>query len=39
MVANTAVQRKLLGLVFTLWKNDTEYDEDYELKKGKKKVA
>jgi len=36
MVANTAVQRKLLGLVFTLWKNDTVYDEDYELKKEKK---
>ena len=39
MIANTAIQRKLLGLVFTLWKNDTIYDEDYELKKEKKKVA
>jgi len=25
MIANTAIQRKLLALIFTLWKNDTIY--------------
>lgn len=39
MIANTAVQRKLLGLIFTLWKNDTIFDEDYGQKEEKKKVA
>ncbi len=34
MVANTAVQRKLLALIFTLWKNDTIYIEDYESSKA-----
>ncbi|MDA3890443.1 MAG: IS110 family transposase [Salinivirgaceae bacterium] len=33
MVANTAIQRKLLALIFTLWKNDTIYIEDYESSK------
>jgi len=28
-----AVQRKLLVLIYTLWKNGTEYDPDYEAKK------
>ena len=28
-----AVQRKLLVLIYTLWKNDTEYDPQYEQKK------
>ena len=28
-----AVQRKLLVLIYTLWKKDTEYDPDYESKK------
>jgi transposase len=28
-----AVQRKLLVLIYTLWKNGTEYDPEYELKK------
>ena len=28
MVAATAVQRKLLGLIYTLWKNDTIYVVD-----------
>lgn len=28
-----AVQRKLLVLIYTLWKNDTEYDPNYEEKK------
>lgn len=32
MVANTAVQRKLLALIYTLWKNDTEFDENYQVK-------
>jgi len=30
MVAVTAVQRKLLGLIYTLWKNDTTYIENYQ---------
>jgi len=34
MVANTAVQRKLLALIFTLWKNDTMYIENYESTKA-----
>lgn len=29
-----AVQRKLLVLIFTLWKNDTEFDADYKKKKS-----
>jgi transposase len=33
LIAGTAVQRKLLGLIYTLWKNDTEYIDDYEIKK------
>lgn len=37
MVANAAVQRKLLVLIFTLWKNDTYFDPDYHFDKGKKK--
>jgi len=32
MVANTAVQRKLLALIYTLWENDTEFDENYQVK-------
>ena len=34
LIAVTAVQRKLLGLIYTLWKNDTEYIENYEIKKA-----
>jgi len=30
MIAATAVQRKLLGLIYTLWKNDTTYVENYQ---------
>lgn len=37
MVAFVALQRKLLTLMFTLWKNDAEYIKNYE--KVKKKVA
>lgn len=36
MVGFVALQRKLLCLMFTLWKNDEEYIENYE---AKKKVA
>lgn len=28
-----AVQRKLLVLIYTLWKNNAEYIADYEVKK------
>ncbi len=34
MVAATAVQRKLLGLIYTLWKNDTTYVENYQQNKA-----
>jgi transposase len=34
LIAGTAVQRKLLGLIYTLWKNDTEYIENYEIEKA-----
>ena len=30
MIGIVAVQRKLLGLIYTLWKNDTEYIENYQ---------
>lgn len=33
LISTTAVQRKLLCLIYTLWKNDTEYIENYEAKK------
>lgn len=33
MVASVAVQRKLLGLVYTLWKNGTVYIDNYERQK------
>lgn len=32
LIALTAIQRKLLGLMYTLWKNDTDYDENYQSK-------
>lgn len=34
MKAQCAVQRKLLLLTFTLWKNETEYEPEYHLKKN-----
>lgn len=34
MVASVAVQRKLLGLIYTLWKNDTTYIENYQQKRA-----
>ncbi len=30
MTGVIALQRSLLGLIYTLWKNDTEYNEDYQ---------
>lgn len=35
MIANTAVQRKLLGLVYTIWKNDTVFDPCHNGEKNK----
>jgi len=32
LISGTAVQRKLLGLIYTLWKNDSEYIENYKIK-------
>ncbi len=32
MKGNTAIQRKLLGLVYTIWKNDTVFNADYGKK-------
>jgi transposase len=32
MKAYVAVQRKLLVLIYTLWKNETEYDRNYKNK-------
>ena len=34
LIALTALQRKNLGLIYTLWKNDTEFIENYEAQKG-----
>jgi transposase len=34
MIAGTAIQRKLLGLIYTLWKNDTTFIDNYESKKA-----
>ena len=39
MIANTAVQRKLLALIFIIWKNNTIYDENYEFKKMSQKIS
>lgn len=33
LIAATAVQRKLLGLIYTLWKNDTYFDPEYAQKR------
>ncbi len=33
MIAVVAIQRKILGLIYTLWKNDTTYIENYENSK------
>ncbi len=34
MIALVAVQRKLLVLMYSLWKNNTYYDAEYEVKKA-----
>ena len=34
LIGGTAVQRKLLGLIYILWKNDAEYIENYQVKKA-----
>lgn len=31
MVAAVAIQRKLLGLIYTIWKNDSVYQKDYNI--------
>ena len=38
MVGATAIQRKILVLIYTLWKNDEIFDENYEAKKSKQKT-
>tara|TARA_R110001583_G_scaffold46280_2_gene145342 strand:- start:1247 stop:1405 length:159 start_codon:yes stop_codon:yes gene_type:complete len=35
-VALVAVQRKLLILMYTLWKNEENYDAEFEIKKQQK---
>lgn len=37
MIGATAIQRKLLVLIYTLWKNNEVFDENYEIKKNRKK--
>jgi transposase len=37
MVGATAIQRKILVLLYTLWKNNTVYDENFEIKNRSKK--
>ncbi len=32
LIAGTAIQRRLLNLIYTLWKNDTEFDDNYRAK-------
>ena len=39
MLALVAVQRKLLGLIYTLWKNDTEFIDNYEQIKAQKTMT
>lgn len=38
MVGQVAIQRKLLVLIYTLWKNDAEFIEGYEQKVARNKV-
>ncbi len=37
MIGATAIQRKILVLIYTLWKNGSVFDEDYETKKSNQK--
>jgi transposase len=39
MKAAVAVQRKILILIYTLWKNETVYDPDYEIKKSRNELG
>ena len=39
MKAAVAVQRKILILIYTLWKNETVFDPEYELKKSKNELG
>ena len=39
MIAQVAIQRKILALIYTLWKNDSEYIEDYKNKVASTKTA
>ena len=39
MKAAVAVQRKILILIYTIWKNDSVFDPDYELKKSKNELG
>ena len=39
LVALVAVQRKLLILMYTLWKNEENYDAEFEIKKQQKHEA
>ena len=39
MKAAVAVQRKILILIYTLWKKETAFDPDYELKKSKNELG
>jgi transposase len=39
MKAAVAVQRKILILMYTLWKNETVFDPDYELKKSRNELG
>jgi transposase len=38
LISGTAVQRKLLCLIYTLWKNDTEFIENYQEYKNKNRL-
>lgn len=39
MKAAVAVQRKLLVLIYTIWKTETPYDPNYEIKKSRNELG
>lgn len=39
MKAAVAVQRKILILIYTMWKNETVFDPEYELKKSRNELG
>jgi len=39
LITGTAVQRKLLGLVYTLWKNNTTFIDNYQEQKTTHSVS